>query len=617
MTRRFILGLGLIGLASILSGCDYQRKNKAPLPPDLTSGPLPAPLGRPSTSQAIVDSSVDPALKKEVDPEAKKRREIILARFIRLIQTAATNPGGQNFAIATESLNDLFSEGTSPSDFAFSPASRDFLLRKIYDLSGQDPEPIVKSLCSPQFTTRDNRDARHIEDCMLYRAVAKRVAGEGDDLTRVRRIFDWIVRNVELVPAETLGGSGFRQAEARPADVLVRCMATEGGSRWSERGWLFMALCRQIGIDVGLLTYTPRVSMMASPKAAINRPAVTWVCAAIVDRKAYLFEQRIGMEIPGPDGTGVATLEEAISDSNVLARLDIPGLSVYGTTPADLAGSSTRIGVLIDSSMGYMSPRMRLLQGQLTGEHRTILFRDPLEQGANFKAAMGSRLGLVSLWDLPIRIQEKLFSDGKFVFATQMPLQFFDGKYPLLVARTAQLRGDLTEAIEKYGALRFAEKGVMNDKAKTPIPPDVQRALDFYATYFLAQCQMDRGNVKQAEDLYKQLVRMCPEPGPGRYFYYMLRWSALANLARIAEAKGDRPSALAYYLHNCQTSDQHGHLFRARQLAWEHPFDEPITPLPPAPPPTPEELKPAVAPTPTSAPTATPTPTPEPKPEAK
>ena len=230
----------------------------------------------------------------------------------------------------------------------------DFLARKIYELSGQDPEPVIKGLCSPKFTAKD---ARHIEDCMLYRVVANRIAGEGDDLTRVRRVFDWLVRNVELVPPETLAGPNFRQAEARPADVLFRGMATEGGSHWSERGWLFMALCRQIGVDVGLLTFTPRASMMASPKAPVNRPAVTWVCAAIVDRKAYLFDQRIGMEIPGPDGKGVATLEEALADPEVLGQLEIPSLSGYGTTSAELLASPTKIGVLIDSSLGYLSPR--------------------------------------------------------------------------------------------------------------------------------------------------------------------------------------------------------------------------------------------------------------------
>ena len=249
--------------------------------------------------------------------------------------------------------------------------------------------------------------------------------------------------------------------------------------------------------------------------------------------------------------------------------------------------------MLVDSSTGYMAPRMRLLQGQLRGEYRTTLFRDPLEEGANFKAAMGPRLGLVSLWEMPIRVEQSLFSDPKFVDATKMALQFFDGKYPLLYARTAQLRGDLAEATRKYVALRFAEGGTMSDKAKTPIPAEAQRALDFYATFFLAQCQMEQGDKDNAETLFKQLLKMCPEPGPGRYFYYMLRWGALSNLARIADDRGDRASALAYYLQRGQTGDQHGHLFRARQIAWAHPFDQAVEPLPPAPPATAAELNPS------------------------
>jgi tetratricopeptide (TPR) repeat protein len=592
LKRRIFLALGLIGLAlCFFPGCDYKRPKKPVLPPNVTRGALPAPPGSPAASRPILDT---PSLKptEQTDPERGRAQGIILANFIKLIQTASSNPGGRNFAIATENLNDLFAQGTKPGDFSFSPVSRDFLLRKIYDLTAQDPEPVVKDLCSEKFTIRD---ARHIEDCMMYRTVAIRVAGEGDDLTRVRRIFDWIVRNVELVPAESLGGPNFRQAEARPIDVLFRGMATEAG-RWSERGWLFMALCRQIGIDVGILTYTPRASIMATSKSAANRPVMPWVCAAVVDGKPYLFDQRIGMEIPGPDGTGVATLEEAINDPEVLARLDFPGLALYGTAAVDLASSSSRIGVLIDSSRGYLSPKMRLLQSYLKGLDRTTLFRDPLEQGANFKAAMGPRLGLVSLWELPVSVGDRLFTDGAFVAATQMSLQFLDSKYPLLYARTTQLRGDLVEATDKYVALRFAENAVMNNKAKTPIPPDIQRALDFYATYFLAQCHMDRGNVKQAEDLYKKLVDMCPEPGPGRYFYYMFRWGALGNLAKIAEAKGDRAAAATYYLQRYQTNDRHAYMYRARQLIWNNPFDEPVQPLPPAPPPTAAELKPAAKP---------------------
>ena len=591
MKRRFCLRLGLIGLAAIVAGCDYQPKKRPVLPTDVVSGPLPTANGRPSgAARPTVVSSEAEAPVDTIDPEIQRRREIILATFIKLIQTASTNPGGQNFAIATEYLNDLFAQGTKDSDFAYEQRSKDFLLKKIYDLTGQDPEPVVKSFTSRTFTIRD---ARHIEDCMLYRVVANRVAGEGDDLTRVRRVFDWVVRNVALVPAESLSGNGLRQAQARPADVLFRGMATEAGGRWSERGWLFMALCRQIGVDVGLLTFTPRAPMMATPAAAASIQPVVWICAAAVDKKAYLFDQRIGVEIPGPDGTGVATLEEAITDPTVLARLDVPELSPYGVTAADLAGSASRIGVLIDSSTGYLAPRMRLLQGQLRGEHRTTLFRDPLQQAVTFADAIGrNRIGLVNLWDLPLRVEEALFSDAKFVAATQLSLQFFDGKLPLLYARTTQLRGDLVEATDKYVAMRFAENAVMKDKAKTPIPPEIQRALDFYSTYFLAQCQLDRGNNRQAEDLYRKFLDMSPDPGPGRYYYYMLRWGALKNLARICEARGDRAGAIAYYLQDVKTGDRQGNLLHARDLIWDHPFDEPPAPLPPAPQPTPAELKP-------------------------
>ena len=39
--------------------------------------------------------------------------------------------------------------------------------------------------------------------CMYY-AIASRVGGTGDDLVRVRRVFDWIMRQIQLVPAGSL-----------------------------------------------------------------------------------------------------------------------------------------------------------------------------------------------------------------------------------------------------------------------------------------------------------------------------------------------------------------------------------------------------------------------------
>ena len=590
MNRPSRISIALLGLAALLAGCDYKNKSARPAPPDEVYGPLPGASGRASAPAEAVAEQDTGVPMPEIDPEVLKRREIFLGNVIKLMRTAYNNPGGRNFEIATENLNTLFESGTNPGDYDLTPAARNFLGRKIFELTGQNPETALKALSSPKWTLRD---ARHIEDCMLYHAIATRVAGEGDDLTKVRRIFDWIIRNIQLVPAESLSGDGRRQAQVRPADALLRGMATESGG-WSERGWIFMALSRQIGVDVGLLTLSARRPMGLTQGEA--RPPVSWICAAVVDKKPYLFDPRVGLEIAGPGGQGVATVQEAIADPEILGRMELPGESTYGIGPADLAGSPTRIGVIIDSSTGYFAPRMRLLQGQLRGENRTTLFRDPAEEAAAFAEALGERIGRINLWSLPVQVEERLFTDSDFVYSTLASLRFFDNKLPLLYARTAHLRGELDEAVQKYSTLRFAEKPVMNDDKETPIPPEAQKALDIYATLFLAQIQADRGNAAGAEDFYRQSLALTPAPGPGRNFYYMLRWGAMGNLGRLRAARGDKAGAIACLSQPDSTAQRHGNLIRAHNLIWENPIADPVAPPPPAPPDPYAEVKAATGP---------------------
>ncbi len=222
-------------------------------------------------------------------------------------------------------------------------------------------------------------DARHVEDCMLYHAVATRIAGPGDDLKRVRRVFDWMVQQIQLVPAGALSPSPrLGQAYARPFDVLLRGMATESEGFWSERGWLFLSLCRQLGLDGGLVTYTP---------PGVEKPVI-WCTAILIEGKPYLFDTRIGLPIPDARGDGVATLEDALTDPDLLARLDLPGQSPYGTTAAALRGSASKLGILLDSSVRYFAPRMKLLQKSLAGKDLTVLYRDPATQRDQWTKAL-------------------------------------------------------------------------------------------------------------------------------------------------------------------------------------------------------------------------------------
>ncbi len=562
--RRLKLGAGVallgLGFSIVLTSCDYSdpdaaRVTASPGTYERGSGLGPSGIGGPSTDAGIIPAGDKGA---------------ILDSVIKLIQTAALKPGGDNFAIATKNLNQYFSDAGA-SDYELTPEARAYLLEVM-------PAGAVKELENPSFRMPD---ARHLEDCMLYYGIANRVGGAGDDLTRVRRVFRWIIDQIQLVPAGSLGAPGLGQAQARPYDVLVRGMATESEGFWAERGWLFMVLCRQLGIDVGLLTYTPK-----------DGPApIVWTCTALIEGKLYLFDTRIGLEVPGPDASPstVATLDDALNDPSVLDRLDLPGQSPYGTTRAALLGSSSKIGVLLDSSPDYRSPRMALLQKNLAGRNRTILYRDPAEERNGFARALGDRVGKIGFWELPAQVETLLFTSAQFVQATQFALALFDpNRYPLVYARIKQLRGDIDDAINDYVDMRFAYNPTLVDK-RTPMPQEIQQAHDIYATYFLGMCHLEEGRPERARFFFEETLRLLPAPGRGQPYYNMFRWGAAANLGRICEAKGEVPLAIAYYTQVDPTPQRHGNLIRARALLWPDPIgtlppDLPDAPVPMAPP---------------------------------
>ena len=281
-------------------------------------------------------------------------KRAILESAMNLIQRATLQPGGENFKLAVQKLNHYF-EGTSPTAYELESAPREYL-------KTQMPVDAITGLSDRNWSLRDTR---HIEDCMMYYPIANRVAGPGQNLARVRRVFEWVMQQAQLVPAGALASGALPQAFARPYDVLLRGMATEAEGVWAERAWLFIALCRQLEIDAGLITYTPGNSLVSTvPKYSLNseleatlfglrkrpKPPVVWICAALIDGKIYLFDARLGLEIPGPGGMGVATLDDAMADPAILERMNLPGESPYGTSRASLLSSTTKIGILLDSS---------------------------------------------------------------------------------------------------------------------------------------------------------------------------------------------------------------------------------------------------------------------------
>lgn len=556
----------------LVSGCDYSPPaRQVPQTGIFTSGATavkPKPKSNAQTSSRREDV----------------QRAAILESSIQLIKTAALKPGGDNFRLATQKLTQYF-EGTPAVEYLIKPEVLRFLARQL-------PRKMMEEVQASQWS--EGRDARHIEDCMMYYDIASRVGGTGDDLARVRRVFDWIVEQVQLVPAGSMGTPELPQVYARPYDLLLRGMATETQGYWAERSWLFMALCRQLGVDVGLLTYSrgnvvepmiPKTGDALQPlgEPRQDRPPNVWICAALIDGEAYLFDARAGVPVPGPDGQGVATLRQAARDTRVLEAMQLPGLSPYDVSRATLLASPTRIGVMIDSSRGYFTPKMRLLQGELAGTNRTILYHDPAAQEDHFAKVLGPAFGGASFWTLPLEVETRLFTDPQFVAATQQSLLFFRGEMPLLYARIKQLRGELSEAVSDYVSFRFSDSVPFVNNKNQVIPSTIQEGLDAYATYYLALAHLERKDLRQAELMFTKVLELLPEPTQDTAPYNMFRWGAHSNLARIYESQGDSRRAIAHYTALDPTMQHHGNLLRARVLVLKDPMQDVPDPLPPAP----------------------------------
>ncbi len=570
------------GLVLILmAGCDYS----SPAPVTRSGGIYRE--GAVPKSPSTFDGNVARNSAVRRSPEERKA---ILDSAITLIKGAALQPGGPHFEQAVKKLNQYF-EGTDPTEYQLDSAAREYL-------GTQLPPAFMKNLQSREWDFR--KDTRHIEDCMMYYRIANRVAGTGHNLDRVRRVFDWVVRQVQLVPPGALGAGQLGQAYARPYDVLLRGMATEADGAWAERAWLFMAMCRQLEIDSGLLTYTrgnaiePIVatvgvegdaSSLAPSSRRSQKPVVIWICAVLIDDRAYLFDARLGVEIPGPGGQGVATLADVLADPSLLERMNLPGKVPYSTSRASLLTSPSKIGVLLDSSSSYFAPKMSMLQRELAGENRTILYRHPAEQRDHFTRVLAPYNGNVTLWPLPLEVENRLFTDSRFVESVQYSLGFFSADYPLVYARVKQLRGDLDVAIDEYGKFRLRENiPLVTDKTKKKlIAPEVQEGLDIYATYYMGLAQLERNNLELAELMFRKTLDLLPAPAPMQPYYSMFRWGANANLGRILEARNSLREAVAYYTQDDPTFQHAGNLLRARDLVWTDPMVPVPDPLPPAP----------------------------------
>jgi hypothetical protein len=458
------------------------------------------------------------------------------------------------------------------------------------------PEQLA-ALQSPRFIVRDGE---HLRDGTMFRSLVRRASEASDaqapEWQRVAAVFQHVIRVIELVEQHP------QNLPLTPYEIYLLGKGTA-----ADRAWLFAGLLRQVKIDVVLIVPSTKAGNSADP-------AGRFLVGAILDGQTYLFDPRAGVAIPAPGATenpamanGVATLNQAAENPEVLKQLDVDEETPYPIRAADLE----QPGVLLISDVAFWSDRMRALQGQFSGEN-SIILADPLQDTAEGPGlwtrvgkAGGNRWSADSLriWDYPesqlgphTRLSNDQIEQLALVFS---PFEAFstvrvnpiDGKFMLIEQETvddpaagkfdpgsskrtrttkgAQMRarlthvgGDLAQAVQNYHEVwqrshRLAQR-VMQAASQVGELPIEQvkfllhvRAIDD-ASFWTALCKFEQGNHRVAVDALQRYRTQHSKGAWLRQCRYLMALSLAAQedyqgaVDELEEVAADDPEYAGY-----------------------------------------------------------------------
>ncbi len=415
---------------------------------------------------------------------------------------------------------------------------------------------------------------------------------EAEQLATAERMLDWTTRNIQLdtlppQPKDPLATAGttetvlpsFRGEVGPGYGHLPLETLLYGRGDAHERARIFILLCRQAGIDAVMLGF--------SVDQSVARRG--WLPAVLIGGKLYLFDSSLGLPLAGPEGQGIATLDQVIKEPALLKQADVPGVAAYPITEKDL-----KLGVLalIDAEPAALSRRMQMLQAAMPAATRLALSTKPSELEPKLRKANVSG---VSLWTVPFeaigyRIGHQVAASQNQQAAQDLHRQgiLFSPARPLIKGRNLHLQGRYENEERKSGAhslylqcrppdreidamktSEFYRKSIGLDQNLPNDPAQREATLNlftqiaregkFYATYWLGLSYYDAGRYDAAiEWLGERTVQVSP-PSP-------FTPGARYNLARCYEELG-KPDLAKQWLESDKESPQRaGNLLRAKLL---------------------------------------------------
>ena len=196
-------------------------------------------------------------------------------------------------------------------------------------------------------------DAHYLDACILLREASQSLHVDGAPRrAQAAAAFAWVVRQLRL--REDV------KEIAPPQFALHRGWGTA-----LERAYVFIDLLRQMNFTACLIA-VPGTDEQAGPQ---------WWAVGVADgNDIVLFDPRLGLPIPGPGGSGIATLAQACSAPQVLQQLTVDKKTPYDIT----ADSARKATIYLTCPLSGLAPRMSYLQEQVLSAPPSLRLRvDP------------------------------------------------------------------------------------------------------------------------------------------------------------------------------------------------------------------------------------------------
>ena len=195
-------------------------------------------------------------------------------------------------------------------------------------------------------------DAHYVDSCMLLRDAAYSLGVEGQPpLERAQAAFGWVVRQVQL------------REPTRPLPLVpTQFVLRRGWGSSLERSLAFLAMLQQMGVPGCVIAFQ---------EGGAN-PRFLPLIGALVDKEIFLFEPRMGIPLPAPDGKGIATLRQVRASDKPFAAMIIDATHSYDITAEQVRQAE----ILVTVPLSALGTRMKLLDGILGGRQKLRSFVD-------------------------------------------------------------------------------------------------------------------------------------------------------------------------------------------------------------------------------------------------